>query len=194
MTQTIFELLTKRVESFEQKKSAPVHDINHVIKLMEQIALKDGFIWQHGETEHQAVEAIFNNRGALLIGNKGTGKTTLLRLAYKAWKLAFNSGGFVTATKLSLQYQTIGAACILQAEKIPLFLDDAGIEEMSSNSFGSKIDPIATLFFLRAESKSPTFVTSNLTIEEFKNRYGERLADKFKQMFKVIIFRGESKR
>jgi len=39
-----------------------------------------------------------------------------------------------------------------------------------------------------------TFCTTNLTIEGLKERYGARLADRFKEMFVVVTWKGESKR
>ena len=194
MEQRTFDYILKKLESEKKPVQRQPEDIDKIIKLCESACLNLGFIWKHGETEKQAINAIFNSNGAMFLGEKGTGKTLSMQLASKIWGYLRGNYAFISTDKLSLKFANEGAESLLMLEKIPLFLDDLGTEMPTYNSYGNKVDVISTLLFMRYESKAPTFCTTNLTIEQLKERYGERLADRFKQMFVPVIFKGESKR
>src|SRR5690606_41573051 len=54
--------------------------------------------------------------------------------------------------------------------------------------------PIYLLIDDRHEMRRPTVITSNLSPEEFRQRYGERIADRIRQMGLVVLCVGESLR
>jgi len=194
MEQLIFDAILKKIQQEPKPQPRPKTDIKQIVDLAANAAINKGLIWEHGELEAAAMDAIFNCPGALLMGKKGTGKTLCLELAAKIWGYYRGKYGFISTEKLSLKYSQIGSEAILNLDRIPLFLDDLGIEEPSYNSYGNKIDAISTLLLMRYENKAPTFCTTNLNIEQLTERYGDRLSDRFKQMFKIVLFTGESKR
>ena len=76
-----------------------------------------------------------------------------------------------------------------------MFLDDIGSEETFVNHFGTKISPVEDLLFDRNENKSlKTFATSNLNLDRLKSVYGERMGDRWAEMFNIVIIEGESRR
>ena len=152
--------------------------------------------WTYGEIELKAIDAVFNgSKWVLLMGNKGTGKTTLLRLVSDAFRLIEQRKcELISTAKFNLEFGKSGEDVILQREHGLLMLDDLGIENQVQTRYGTQSDPVSTLLFLRYESRARTFCSTNLNAEQLKSRYGDRLADRFKEMFTVIAFEGESKR
>lgn len=174
-------------------KPAPVyHDPIKVAAIMQQLRPD----WQYTDTELTAIDILFNSdKWLLMMGNKGTGKTTLLRLYQQAAHIINREDVKLYSTaKFCLEYGTTGEQLILDNEKGLLCLDDIGVENKTQNRYGTLTDPISTLLFLRYESKARTFCTTNLDSAGLKQRYGERLADRFKEMFAVVTFKGESRR
>lgn len=71
-----------------------------------------------------------------------------------------------------------------------LFLDDLGAEnttDFAREHFFSIID-------LRCQKKFPTFITTNLTFNELKDKYGERVVSRLKEMCVPITMKGEDRR
>jgi len=202
MTNPISDKLDAIIKHLDKKQAEreprvkSEYDPNKVIQIMQTLAKGIGIDWKVTPSEIEAVNAIFNSgKGVLIKGDKGTGKTLLLKLISKAYEIIHNEPPYmISAIEFNLMYQKEGAAKILDHKTGAMFIDDIGAEPQAANNFGSRIDPISTLLFLRYEARMKTFCTTNLTIDELKERYGDRLADRFKQMFVVITFKGESKR
>lgn len=152
--------------------------------------------WKYGETELKAIDAMFNShKWVLLMGNKGTGKTTLLRLVSDAFRLIEQRKcELISTAKFNLEFGKSGEDVILQREHGLLMLDDLGIENPVQTRYGTQTDPISILLFLRYESRARTFCSTNLDLKALSERYGQRLTDRFREMFAVIAFEGESKR
>lgn len=175
-----------------QQPNRVYHDPVKVAAIMQQ--LRPG--WQYSDTELTAIDAMFNtDKWVLLMGNKGTGKTTLLRLFKQAVHIISREDVKLYSTaKFCLEYGTIGERLILDNEHGMMCIDDLGIENQTQNRYGTTTDPISTLLFLRYESKARTFCSTNLDPDALKKRYGDRLADRFKEMFIVVTFKGDSRR
>lgn len=80
-----------------------------------------------------------------------------------------------------------------KAATVPvLVVDDLGREY--ADQHGRWISELDLLIDDRHEAKLRTIVTSNLNATEFKERYGERIADRIRQDGRIVVCTGESLR
>src|SRR5690606_12667704 len=165
----------------------------------------------------------------LLLGSKGTGKTTaaawgLSMLGVTTWPRCFcdrcRGGGpsedcfvgaghrarvadeelnptkarFVKAGHLAAAlHRPGGDATWDEVRKVyALAIDDLGREY--SDQHGRWQAERDLVIDDRHERRLPTGITSNLSPEEFRQRYGERIADRIRQMGLVVLCVGESLR
>lgn len=167
--------------------------------------------WEYDSSANAAADFICHtNKGAVLIGNVGSGKTTTMRIFQQVSHMLKRDGnipewgrmvipGILSTRQIQMRFGAEGDSFLLElSEQNFLCIDDLGSETPIVNQYGTKSDPIASLLFLRYEkwqqSKVRTYATSNLTKEQLKTRYGERLFDRMKEMFIFIVMKGESKR
>lgn len=78
------------------------------------------------------------------------------------------------------------------------FFDDLGNEPSAIKSFGNEIQVMERILMQRypkfVNGNCITHITSNDTPEDFKNKYGSRLADRANEMFNFVMLTGSSKR
>lgn len=179
-------------QNAQQQPDRVNHDPVKIAAIMQQLCPA----WQYGQTELAAIDALFNGtKWVLLTGNMGTGKTTLLRLFVQAYGIIERQPVKLYSTaRFNLEYGAKGEQVILDHEHGLMCIDDLGVENKTQNRYGTVTDPISTLLFLRYESKARTMCSTNLDASALKARYGDRLADRFREMFQVIAFTGESRR
>ena len=146
------------------------------------------------------INELVKPKGLMICGNVGIGKTTILKTFADVYKIFMNDGmvknqiRFISTHRLLTEYKAKGDEVLLEYDKYPLIIDDLGNEPDVVNSYGTKTNPVQTLLFLRYENKALTYGTSNLHPRQFREKYGDRLADRFKEMFTVITVKGESRR
>lgn len=75
-----------------------------------------------------------------------------------------------------------------------LIVDDMGIEPTVVKNFGTEITPVTDLIYHRYDRKAMTIITSNLDDSSIKERYGERVADRLKEIFERLKYDNESYR
>lgn len=127
-------------------------------------------------------------RGLLMIGGCGLGKTLLgmyaipflLRRECKKVVSAFN------ADKLWKEIDDV-------LKKHIIYLDDIGTESVA-NQYGNKRVPFAELCDAVEKEGKLLIASTNLTVEDLSNRYGERTIDRLRGTTKIIPFIGKSKR
>lgn len=142
--------------------------------------------------------------GLMVYGGVGNGKTTLLRAINdllssmysnrKRWddNLAIE---YVTAIEIfnitksddQSRYKRIKDSDVL-------FIDDLGVEPTTAKVWGNEISPITDIIYHRYDEQLCTIVTSNLSDEALKERYGLRMADRMEEMFDSINSSGVSYR
>ena len=144
-----------------------------------------------------------SRKGLFLRGDVGIGKTFGLQLlaARFGWK-------FVTAREVEGFYRTqpdyaewveyCRAADFFGRGKT-LVIDDLGTENEEFVQYGQRANPLAELLEKRYDlsfhrDRVRTVVTSNLTDQQIKERYGFRAFDRMREMFAVVTVKGESLR
>lgn len=171
------------------------HDPQRIAALMQQFAACRKINWSFDEPELKVINHIWNgDNGVILNGQVGNGKTTLFRLANDALNLMGIKCEMINVNTLCSLVSKHGEEEIFKREHGLLILDDMGSENEVIKNFGNNLDPVKQLLFLRYESRARTFVTTNYNTEMLKTKYGERLSDRFKEMFKIYTFFGSSKR
>ena len=73
-------------------------------------------------------------------------------------------------------------------------IDDMGEEPTEVMSFGNVITPITDIIEERYAKRQITIITTNLDANGIKNKYGERVADRLRQMVRIITFTNPSYR
>ncbi|WP_301000253.1 hypothetical protein [uncultured Bacteroides sp.] len=73
-----------------------------------------------------------------------------------------------------------------------LAIDDLGCEPLEVQCYGNIYTPVIDLLTRRYDRQLFTIVTTNLTPQEIRPRYGDRIADRFNEMMRCIIFKNDS--
>lgn len=132
--------------------------------------------------------------GLLLRGNVGLGKTIALLSIAKIWQLAAKQPlKIYTANELA----SIALNDTDKFRKIKacpaLGIDDFGQEPKTVKSYGNDSSPLVELLTERYDRQLMTVITTNLTGEDVANYYGERIADRLREMCNTIDFGGNYK-
>lgn len=146
-------------------------------------------------------------KGLLIIGGYGTGKTSY----FKALEAAFKELRFTYLTIKNTQELVLEYECLSQSAKAAFFdsvnkgkwvFDDL-LNEGEANNYGKK-NLLKHILELRCHHKKLTFATCNYDpnypndlengLMQFHNRYGGRVYDRLFEMFNIIEFKGKSMR
>lgn len=149
--------------------------------------------------------------GLLLFGNVGTGKTTLLKATCKAInRLCAKSRDadtgvvettfrnvvitIVKAKEITESYAQNKGDYDLMVKTDLLAIDEFGVEALDVKLYGNLNEPLIDLLCDRYDNQRCTIISSNLDEAAILQRYGERLYDRFNEMFTMIPFTGKSYR
>ncbi len=150
------------------------------------------------------------DKGILLYGDVGTGKTSLMRLFGRNKRQCYDIAACPELTKL---YRVNGEEAIEVMSKIRMepqdaryffhrtvgyCYDDLGKEE-EGNHFGNKANVMGEILTNRynlypAVSFNHTHVTTNCTLPELLDRYGSRVESRISQMFNFMQLPGNDRR
>lgn len=139
--------------------------------------------------------------GMLLCGEPGNGKTTLA-LAIKSLVHYIYSNDYEHAKDfVQIQAREI---CDYAKNKEKTFkalwhkdmllIDDLGTEPSEVLHYGNVLNPVIDLLCSRYDRQLFTIITTNLTPQNIREHYGNRVADRFNEMFERIVFRNSSYR
>lgn len=169
---------------------------------IEAILEKNGFTKSIAGEDHIGVVTAFNkaislNRGVLLKGSCGCGKTTAL----KAWRNHFHTRLNISCANPQQMawLDTTDSECMKLASEGNFSLDDVG-SESPKNEYGIKIEPIEKFIAWVYDDRychkwrNIPVITTNLSSEEWVKRYGTRIASRLKEMFVFYVFKGKDKR
>jgi energy-coupling factor transporter ATP-binding protein EcfA2 len=144
------------------------------------------------------------NKGILLTGPVGCGKTTLINLM--KFFIQKQQQKFITKTCRDISFEFIeeGYSVIHRYAKLPSFggagggcfcFDDLGTEN-SLKYFGNECNVMAEILLTRYDlfiaQKLITHLTTNLSASEIEEIYGNRVRSRFREMFNLIAFDKES--
>lgn len=140
--------------------------------------------------------------GLLLAGTCGNGKTTTMRAVQSVVQLLNNTryrsgerigNRLLEAKEITGLSDKDGQLTAYQTVPI-LFLDDLGREPTEVMRYGNVTSPITELLEYRYNQRLTTIVTTNLEPSEIREKYGDRIADRFNEMFALVSYTGVSYR
>ena len=140
--------------------------------------------------------------GVMFSGVCGNGKTTLL-YAFQNLLNYLVERGIVEGEYQGIQIvdakevawyakDTERFRKLKQTEMIAI--EDMGREAVEVLEYGNVLNPVIDLLEYRYNAQLFTIITTNLVPKEIRERYGNRVADRFNEMLEKIIFGNETYR
>lgn len=137
-------------------------------------------------------------KGLLLIGNTGIGKTIFIKKFIKCELYPITD--LVQLWKKSNGKEVIEIICPYW--KKPICIDDIGTESTKLNNFGTKVSIVSEIISARysylenldVRDRRPTYITTNLSLKEIEERYGDRVCSRIRQMCSVLEIKGKDMR
>ena len=140
--------------------------------------------------------------GMLLCGQCGNGKSTLVLAIRSLIQLIYSTSSYDDQRYLRI----VDAKQIVATAKADykqftdlcktdmLAIDDLGIEPSEVMDYGNVLNPAIDLLTRRYNDQLFTIVTTNLTPQQIRDHYGDRIADRFNEMMSRIVFNNHSYR
>lgn len=140
------------------------------------------------------------NRGILISGSYGCGKTLILTAFYQVFLQIAKKTGLLTLPNYFRSNQIIeyinvnGHNDVIT--KFPLFIDELGREQLQQKNYGNIETPVIEMFLQRWENGTLTFATSNIKLSTLASdeKYGKMVGDRLPMIFNYIEMKGNSKR
>lgn len=128
--------------------------------------------------------------GILLCGNCGNGKTTTMNAFLSVSKYLAPPGIDIESTSARRISQIAKDEEIMRAAKgvKVLCIDDMGLEPTEILDYGNAINPVIEIMEQRYRQQLFTFITTNLTPKQIREKYGDRIADRFNEIMKCIVY------
>lgn len=135
--------------------------------------------------------------GLLLCGGVGNGKTTFVRAFQKILTqldLRTYNNEIYRGMRI-IDAKSIVHLCKTDYRKWEeisaqemLAIDDLGIEPLEVYDYGNILSPMVDLLTRRYDKQLFTIITTNLTPQEIRAKYGDRIADRLNEMMFKVIF------
>lgn len=148
-------------------------------------------------------------KGILLAGGIGVGKTSLMHLFSKNQRQVF---AIRTAKSIADTFQSDGEGILqqlIECPKLPindaqnfyhpkmaLCIDDIGTEELK-NHYGNRKNVVGDLIELRYSKQNTGLLlhmTTNLTMQQVKDFYGDRVGSRLRETMNIIEMKGDDRR
>ena len=165
------------------------------------------FAWIWKDERLNALHVDFG-KGFFLYGDLGRGKTMTMMAMRKYMNSVkrrydmrddYRLGAWwKTASELANIYATDGQPALIQyaADDVNIVIDEFGREPIPASNYGTKMNVLQFLMQLRYDHRrtSVTHITTNMGPDNLEPLYGDYVADRCKEMFNFIEFKGESLR
>lgn len=193
-----------KIPSFEDLHSCLMDDLINihgwVIDEFNEPVIKILSYYFSGDENFELIEDGYSlDKGILIIGPVGSGKTTILKAIQRN---SFNPFRFVSCRTVAGDYAEFGTSSIKSYSnigdinkrdwfghsKIGTCFDDLGTESEKKN-FGNQLNVMAEIILNRYDNsvqKNKTHFTTNLTAKELKEYYGIRATSRMREMLNII--------
>ena len=131
-------------------------------------------------------------KGILLLGNFGVGKTLLFRAIHAEMQFLKLTGRFVTSRQI-YECKKEDYDSVTGKDKYGLFIDDLGDEPLKSVEYGNEDTPVARILkqrmdnFEQLEESPKLFISSNCSPAKLTEYYGGRIVSRIHGSMNVII-------
>lgn len=147
------------------------------------------------------------NKGLLLVGGVGIGKSTLMEFFKRNQKFSYRmmscreiESDFSLEGEKSVSYCSYNVKIATNSnpfghQEIGFCFDDLGTEA-NGKHFGKEKNVMAEIILNRYDNQLPghcTHITTNLTADQIKAQYGSRVTDRMREMFNIITFASNAK-
>lgn len=148
------------------------------------------------------------NRGILLYGGVGVGKTTLMQafrqnqafsyriISCREVEGQFASEGEEAINRFSVNYPVAVNSNPFGHQEIGYCFDDLGTENSNTKNYGNAKNVMTDILLNRYDTKldpRSTHITTNLSAEEIEKTYGTRVMDRITENFNLITFPAKAK-
>lgn len=138
-----------------------------------------------------------NGHGFLFAGNNGVGKTSAACFIAREVRRTGASVLMITAASLIesvLEKTEVEEGLLLDRTRIVdfLLLDDLGHEHSSKSKFEDRV--LENLLRERGSACLTTFITTNMSIEDLKERYETSMLEVMKEMMLPVVVEGKNYR
>jgi DNA replication protein DnaC len=155
------------------------------------------------------------NKGLALLGNVGVGKTYLMAFFFQNQNASYVMANCrkiegTWVDQMSSKEKPLRNVIDAYSVSIPsainsnpfghqelgVCFDDLGTETSPSKAYGEEKNVLAEILMNRYENRIPynmTHITTNLSAHDIGVKYGNRIRDRFREMFNVIVFPNEAK-
>lgn len=138
--------------------------------------------------------------GVMFCGTCGNGKTTMLYALQRAINLLHERRHFSFLDEyFKVGMEIVDVRYILQIanndvkfddlrRRDMLAIDDMGKEPAEIMNYGNILNPVVDIIEHRYQNQLFTAITTNLTSGQIRDKYGDRIADRFNEMLELIVF------
>ena len=161
--------------------------------------IEDDFTMQNIKRIASILTAERPKQGIMMCGRCGNGKTTMLYAIRAMVRFLNDIGMFDTknvgivvkdAKEINAISRNMSDFSTLKKTEL-LAVEDMGKESTEIIEFGNVTNPVNDLIEHRYNNQLFTLITTNLTPEEIKIKYGARIADRFREMLEIVVFKKE---
>lgn len=145
---------------------------------------------------HKQINSFSFNKGILICGSYGVGKSLLFRSASHA-QVPGNKFQFHTTNSVVQKYESEGPKTLKDFFNHNICFDDFGTESKAWH-YGKQVDIFQTILEERynafIDKSLKTHISTNLTVDEIGKRYGARVESRIHEMFNIIVLTGKDRR